>query len=847
MINKRLGSYALQVIHICNPAFCVGMVLCMVSFAWWPMLPVVQLLTAPLTIFKLVVIVIGCLVILSLTLSLRLLLRPVPTAAHHGIKRRHKLRNFITGVIIACVYCNWIGHQYINAINSIDFDTPLWVQGEVTTLQNTDYRLSKKSTVVLRVTHINTSEVSPVLIRVNWYYPKANLRQGQHWQLLVKLKPARGLSNQAGFDYQRYLIGQHIVATGYIKPHVNNHWSSGDISLAQHLSLQLEHGDTYHHQWINALMLGHKHALTAVDKQLIRETGTAHLFVISGMHIGVVAAWIALVCHFMVNTGTLIMRRCGIDVASGMPVVTLSMILLGTFAYCALLGFTIPMLRAFTVISLWLVLNYCQVKIGFMHKYILCLVVVCLVFPMSAFNLGFWLSFAAVSAIVLVCHVIIFNTQTWIQKIRAFIGLQIALSILLIPINVLFYQQWLPASIFANLWAIPWVTLILVPLCMLALLINVIVWLLPDDLFIFDFAYQGGMALLDQCFAWLLAGLRLFTNLEPVAAVFAPVPISLNVVECLILLLVIITGLMFHRQWYAQILLVWVLVGAIFTIHPHKDRISHDPATRFFDDSTTSVPMTLHIMDVGQGSATLLIANNEALVFDVGDDFGDQFNMVDSVLRPFLQQSNITDIRATYISHNDKDHAGGINRLVKAYPLMRVVDEQNGCVKGYQRMFHSVQVKVLWPPLNMPIRTDNDRSCVIQLQIATQRVLITGDIEAFAEAQLVMAHDRGGIDLQSDILIVPHHGSASSSSVAFLQRVAPHHALISAGYMNRYQLPKASILQRYSDANIKVLNTAQVGQISIQFTDNDTIPYTITTQRGSSYSGVWAYRWYQFQ
>ena len=257
--------------------------------------------------------------------------------------------------------------------------------------------------------------------------------------------------------------------------------------------------------------------------------------------------------------------------------------------------------------------------------------------------------------------------------------------------------------------------------------------------------------------------------------------------------------------------------------------------------------MTLHIMDVGQGSATLLIANNEALVFDVGDDFGDQFNMVDSVLRPFLQQSNITDIRATYISHNDKDHAGGINRLVKAYPLMRVVDEQNGCVKGYQRMFHSVQVKVLWPPLNMPIRTDNDRSCVIQLQIATQRVLITGDIEAFAEAQLVMAHDRGGIDLQSDILIVPHHGSASSSSVAFLQRVAPHHALISAGYMNRYQLPKPSIVQRYSDANIEVLNTAQLGQISIQFTDKDTIPYTITTQRGSSYSGIWAYRWYQFQ
>jgi competence protein ComEC len=805
MINKRLGSYALQVIHICNPAFCTGMVVCMVSFAWWPTLPLVQVLTDPFTMFNMIVIV----SISSVLIMLSILLRAAFKNEQHMYKLHYTSVYFITGLIIACVYCNWIGHQYIYAINSIEFDTPMWVQGEVTTLQNTDYRSSKKSSIVLRVTHINTSAVSPMLVRLNWYYPQADLRQGQHWRLLVKLKPARGLANQAGFDYQRYLIGQQIVATGYIKPHANNLWLNGEISLAQHLSLQLEHAVSPHHQWINALMLGHKHALTSVDKQLIRETGTAHLFVISGMHIGVVAAWIALCCHFIVNIGTLLLRRSGIDVAGSMQAVTLSMILVGAFAYCTLLGFTIPMLRAVTVITLWLLLNYWQVKISFLHKYLLCLVVVCVVFPMSSFNLGFWLSFAAVSAIVLVCHVISFTPQTWGQKIRAFIGLQIALSLLLIPINVLFFQQWLPASILANLFAIPWVTLVLVPLCMLTLLFSVLAFILPDYMSILGMAYQGGIIVLDYSFGLLIAGLKLFSNTEFMTTVFAPVPLALSFGGSLLLLIVILTGLIFHRQWYAQLLLILVVIGGIFALQPHKEAL-----VRFFTNTrSNSIVMSLHIMDVGQGSAALLLAEDEALVFDVGDDFGDNFNMVDSVLKPFLLQSNIATIRTTYISHNDKDHVGGIDRLISAYPLMSVVNEQNGCVQGYQQTFHAAQLTVLWPPQNMPIAKKNDRSCVMHISIGSQRILMTGDIEGFAEAQLVIAHDQGLINLSSDILIVPHHGSASSSSIAFVQRVNPQYAFISAGFMNRYQLPKESILQRYRQADIAVLNTAQVGQI----------------------------------
>lgn len=842
MINKRLGSYALHIIHICNPAFCAGIVVCMVSFAWWPILPLVQVLTNPFSMFSLIAIFAMSGAIIAITIwSLRF-----TKHEQHKYKVLHKFGYFITGAIIACVYCNWIGHQYIYAINSIEFDTPMWVQGEVTTLQNTDYRATKKSTIVLRVSHINTSAVSPMLIRLNWYYPQSDLRQGQHGRLLVKLKPARGLANQAGFDYQRYLIGQHIVASGYIKPHANNQLSNAKITLAQHLSLQLENSDTLHHPWINALMLGHKHALSAKDKQLIRETGTAHLFVISGMHIGVVAAWITLICHLLVNIGALILRRCGINVARSMQVVTLCMILVGTFAYCALLGFTIPMLRAFTVISMWLLLNYWQVKISFMHKYLLCLVVVCVVFPMSGFNLGFWLSFAAVSAIVLVCHTIVFNTQTWGQKMRAFIVLQIALSILLIPINVLFFQQWLPASIFANLWAIPWVTLILVPLCMLTLLFSILASILPDSLSILDFAYQVGIAVLDHSFAILVTGLKVFSNTELMTTLFAPVPISLSFAACVLLLIVSGIGLLLHRQWYAQIMLILVVITAIFVIPPHKEQISHELARWLTGKPSSSVAMSLHVMDVGQGSAALLIADNEALVFDVGDDFGDHFNMVDSVLKPFLQQSDILDIRTTYISHDDKDHVGGIDRLVYAYPLMHVVNEQNGCVHGYQHTFHAAQLTVLWPPRNTTIQKSNERSCVIQITIGTQRILFTGDIEQFAESQLVNAHERGLINLHSEVLIVPHHGSASSSSLAFLQRVNPQHALISAGFMNRYQLPNKRIIQRYQDAQIEVLNTAQVGQISVQFSNDNRLPYTITTKRGSSYTDMWAHRWYQF-
>jgi len=808
MINKRLGSYALNIIHFCNPAFCAGVVLCMVSFAWWPMLPAKSLITLPTTMLLLVAILSGCLVMISLIF--------------------HKVGYFIAGVIIACVYCHWIGHQYTNAIKSIEFDTPMWVEGTVTTLQNTDHLSAIKATVVLRVSHINSQSVTPILIRLNWYYPKTNLRQGQDWKLLVKLKPARGLANAAGFDYQRYLIGQHIVATGYIKPHANNQWLSGSVSLAQQLSLQVEQYDYPHQGWINALMMGHKQALSTSDKQLIRDTGTAHLFVISGLHIGIVAAWIALVCRFTVTGCTLVLHQCGINVAKISQPLTVLLVIVGTFLYCTLLGFTIPMLRAYTVICLWLLLNYWHVQIGFLHKYLLCLVVVCVVFPLSSFNTGFWLSFAAVSAIVFITHIMAFNLGTWRQKIRAFIVLQLALSCVLIPINILFFQHWLPASLLANLWAIPWVTLVLVTLGMVTLLAGVVGRLFPDLSGVIGWIYEIGIASLDFCFGWLIAGLQLFGHNEILEVVFSPVNLSMSFILCVLFLIAVTLALLMHRQFQAQITLLLCLIGVTAA------------------SQTAPATIDVHIMDVGQGSGALLVINNEALVFDVGDDFGANFNMVDHVLRPYLQHMQVKSIPAVYISHADKDHAGGINRLVSAFPDMQVIDEKNGCVSGYQQSFHAVQLTVLWPLENMGLGKKNDRSCVIQLQIGQHRVLFTGDIEAFAEEQLILAHDQGLIDLSSDILIVPHHGSNSSSTNRFIHRVAPSYAIISAGYMNRYQLPKGAVVDRYLTAGSQVLNTAVLGQISVQFSTAEQVPFTITTKRGSTYTSMWAYRWYQF-
>ena len=813
MINKQLSSYLQHWVSVYHPASLAGFVFCMVSFAWWPSLPMGR----P-NLF------------IMIPLMITLLIMPRYLTQTRRITLR-KVGYFSIGLIIACVYCNWIGHQYIQTTKSINFKTPMLVQGEVISLHHEDITTVKKSRIKVRVSHINHHAVTPFNIRLNWYYPTANVLQGQQWQFNVKLKPARGLANEEGFDYHRYLVGQNVLATGYVRqtsdPVLLNH----EISWTQTILTAMHTRALSHQAWINALILGHKDGLTKPNKDLIRQTGTAHLMVISGLHIGIVAGWIYLFFNMLAKVAQLVCR----DTSPSIYVLVATLV--GTWSYCQLLGFTIPMLRAFIVLTICLYVHYRQLNISLWHKCLMCLAGVLICFPFSSFNTGFWLSFIAVSAIGIIVHCLSIAVRSTWDKIIAFVMIQLALTVLLIPINIMVFGQFYPWSMVANLWAIPIVTLFLVPIGMVLLAMS-ITQLCVDWVWL-DTVIDMGLWLANLGFTGLISGLESMLQMPYLSRWLAPVKAPLGGMWCLCLLVGILALCIIGKQWR---LWAWcfMLIPAGMSVWAQQHA--------FEDKSAPNITFT--VFDVGQGSSGLLLVNEEGYVFDVGDDFGEAFNMVNSVLLPYLDAQPKVTLSALYISHFDKDHAGGIPRFQRHYPSTPIYSPESGCWQGVSQQWpNHINIDMLWPPKSISTEalSNNNASCVLRISLPNeQHILITGDIETRAEQALIQAHDNGEIDLGSDVLVVPHHGSKTSSNQAFIERVAPKYAVVSVGFMNRYHLPNEVVIQRYHDANVTVLSTAKVGQITFTwFGEELASTIDISTARGTEYDPWYRQRWYE--
>ena len=799
----------------------------MTTFAWWP-----ALLSMPVAV-----------ALSGICLTMLIAMRCIDWRQSNVVLQRtirdlcivKKCLQFLIGVIVACVYSNWIGHQYIFARDSINYQTAIWVQGDVLSIQNQSNNDSDKYAVLFNATQIDSQAVAPRILRLNWYYPTDYIKQGQQWRLLVKLKPARGLANRAGFDYQRYLIGRHIVATGYIKKHPNNQPLTVSTTLVQHMSQQLYESEFINKNWINALLFGHKGDLAYADKQRSIATGTAHLFVISGLHVGIVATWFWFFAMRLMSLCGVCTRFFHYSIDRFIRPLSVLFMLSLTWGYCALLGFSIPMLRAFTIMCIVAVISSLHMHCRPIHKLLLCCTVVMLIFPFSGFNTGFWLSFVAVAQIIFITHTVRFATTGFRAKSVSFLRLQSWLTLALIPINIAVFNHIYPASILANLWAIPWVTLVIVPLCLCVIGYWCVQVLLIGIQSEFDLVLHTLLRLIDLCFSSMFAGIDVLHQPSFISPIFSPVALSISTISMIGLLLVNAGLLVFHRQTQQQVTLLLLLIG------------SYGIGRQFIQHSQTEVQ--LEVLDVGQGSAALLMTKGSALVFDVGDDYGERFNMVNSVIKPTLQHASIKQLDNVFISHPDKDHSGGLARLVKSYPNMQVITNSELCTQGYQQYWHGIDITVLWPPKQWQHPSSNEQSCVIKLTYAGVQVLLTGDIEQFAEWQLQIAHRRGEIDLHSDILIVPHHGSLSSSSEAFLQQINPRIAIISSGFMNRYQLPHPKVVKRYQSLGIPVLNTATVGSVSVLLsTDFTTQPMqaSISTRRASPYQPWSEARWYHF-
>ena len=176
------------------------------------------------------------------------------------------------------------------------------------------------------------------------------------------------------------------------------------------------------------------------------------------------------------------------------------------------------------------------------------------------------------------------------------------------------------------------------------------------------------------------------------------------------------------------------------------------------------------------------------------------------------------------LSHRDADHTGGAQAVLAMQPqaqllssiedghVLQTTRKATRCVAGQRWQWDGVDFDVLQPyamDYEQPNRT-NAMSCVLRISNGNQVGLLAGDIEQAQEARLVAA----GAPLKADVLLVPHHGSKTSSSAGFLDAVQPRHALIQAGYRNRFGHPAQSVVDRYRERGIKLFESPQCGAMT---------------------------------
>jgi len=406
--------------------------------------------------------------------------------------------------------------------------------------------------------------------------------------------------------------------------------------------------------------------------------------------------------------------------------------------------------------------------------------------PFAVLAVGFWLSFLAVALLI------------WVSAGRSRLpgywqGLavsQYAVTLGLAPVLMLYFQQISLIAPLANAFAIPWVGVILTPLCLLILCLNL---LLPE-------LARYGLALADGLFAvlWqLLDGMAQW----PFAQIVCPQP-----------------------PWYALALAVpgvAMLLAPKGFPHRYLGVFLLLPGVFVENAKPAAGEVWLTLLDVGQGLATVIQTRNHVMVYDTGARYSEQTDMGESVLLPFLRYRAIDAIDLLVVSHGDNDHSGGSAALMTAMPKAKLLTSASwldrpavadDCLAGQSWSWDGVTFQVLSPGETAFLK-ENDNSCVIKVVAATAAFLLTGDIEASAERDLL---ERYGSDLASTVMLAPHHGSKTSSTAAFLRAVQPKIVLIPAGFHNRFGFPAASVVERYRALSADIRNTAHDGAISVK-------------------------------
>ena len=599
---------------------------------------------------------------------------------------------------------------------------------------------------------------------------------GQRWAMTLRLRPVHSQLNEGSFDGQRYALSQNKPVTGRVlKARLLDGSCSPRARYLESLSTTLE--DYPWKSVILALGMGERVALSTEIKWLMRQTGIAHLMAISGLHIGLAGTLGWLIVRGVQFFLPVRWIRWYIPALSGLCCAIL---------YAVLSGLQPPALRTIIGMGIWMLLRLSGVQWTSWQVWLCCIAGILFTDPLAVLSDSLWLSALAVAALIFWFQWLPFSRGQagWgLNVLKGLVHIQLGMTLLLLPMQVALFHGISMTSMLANMLAVPLVTFVVVPLILAGMVLHL-----------------AGPAGLEQL-AWYLA-------------------------DRLLALMFYLLGLLpdgwlaLDGRWQSATLLPWLSVivwrlrlwQAFPAVCLTLVVVLTFPLWRKNRDAGWSV----HMLDVGHGLALAIVRNGHAILYDTGPawsggDTGQQ------KIDPWLRWHNIR-LDGVILSHIHLDHRGGLRSLQAAWPSAWVRsplgwEGHQPCERGERWQWQGLTFSVHWP---LAGNTDegNNGSCVVKVDDGQYSILLTGDLEAQAEAKML---SRYWMHLASTLIQVPHHGSRTSSTVTLLQRVKGSAALASTSRYNAWRLPSKTVVERYLQQGYEWLDTPHHGQISVTF------------------------------
>ena len=624
------------------------------------------------------------------------------------------------------------------------------------------------------------------LLRLSWYddfgatVPGARMQlgAGERWHLRIRVRAPRGLANPGGVDSERYAAAQRISAMGYVRDAgVARRLSSGHGIDAWRSRMSVRIATAVPDRaarFVQALALGDTQGLDDHDWHVLRAAGLTHLIAISGFHVGMVASVCALGAAGVWWLFPALARRVP------RPQVAGAAALMGALAYAAVAGFALPTVRTVLMIAVVVVARLARRHVRVVDMLALAMLVVLVCDPLSLLAAGFWLSFGGVAWLA-------WCLPASLHWAKAFLPAQGVATVGLLPFTVVLFGQASLAGPLANLMAIPWWSLVVVPLALLGTGLEAL--------------HVGAGA-----WAWRLAA----TCFEPSWQLFervADLP---------------------HALWWLPEGPAWALwlalLGGFWLLLPRGvpgkglALLLWLPLLWPDRERPAKGEVELVVIDVGQGLSALVRTANHALLFDAGPAVEEGFDAGERAVVPALRALGVPRLHALVVSHGDNDHAGGVDAVREGLPVQAVlappgsgVDARAACIAGASWTWDGVRFRFLHPGPHFPY-LGNESSCVLKVETAYGGLLLPGDIGAIVERGLV---HRDAEALRADVVVLPHHGSAGSSDPAFIAATSPRLVLNASGAGNRFGHPRAEVVARWRHQGADVLDTQSGGALRV--------------------------------